>query len=73
MNHNIKLGTYKHYKGHICTVLGIAIHTENETELVIYTHPHDGKEQLWARPLEMFIENITTDDYNGPRFEYIGE
>lgn len=73
--YQIKTGKYRHYKGHICQVLGIARHSEDHTqELVIYTHPDEnGKEQLWARPIEMFKENIETTNYKGPRFEYLGE
>lgn len=71
----IKLGKYKHYKGHICEVIGIAKHSENpEQELVIYSHPDkSGKTELWARPIEMFQEDVITDNYKGPRFEYLGE
>lgn len=69
----VKLGKYKHYKGFICQVIGVAKHSENPTqELVIYTHPtDDGTEQLWARPIEMFLENVETESYKGPRFQYL--
>lgn len=71
----IKLGKYKHYKGHICQVIGVAKHSENPNqELVIYNHPDENDvDQLWARPMEMFQENIVTDNYKSPRFEYLGE
>lgn len=69
---NIKLGKYRHYKGHICRVIGVARHSESLQELVIYTHPDEkGIEQLWARPIEMFLENVETPTYKGPRFEYL--
>ena len=73
MEEKIKLGKYKHYKGGIYEVIGVARHSEDQTqELVIYTHPtDDGKEQLWARPIEMFKENVETNNYKGPRFEYL--
>ena len=75
MESKIKLGTYKHYKGHICKVIGIAKHSEDiNQELVIYTHKDEkGVEQLWARPIEMFLENVAAEGYSGPRFTYIGE
>jgi hypothetical protein len=74
MESKIKIGKYRHYKGHICTVIGVALHSEDHTQmLVIYSHPYQGKEQLWARPIEMFLENIETKEYQGPRFVYIGE
>ena len=68
----IKLGKYKHYKGHICEVIGVAKHSETLEELVTYTHPDEkGVEQLWARPIEMFLENVEVGNYKGPRFEYL--
>lgn len=72
---NIKLGKYRHYKGHICQVIGIAKYSENpEQELVIYSHPDKSdKTELWARPLSMFLENVETENFKGPRFEYLGE
>lgn len=73
MKNKIKLGKYRHYKGFICNVIGVAKHSENPSqELVIYTHPtKDCVEQLWARPIEMFEENVETNNYKGPRFEYL--
>jgi hypothetical protein len=74
MESKVKLGKYKHFKGGVVTVLGVAKNSEDYTqELVIYTHPYEGHEQMWARPVEMFLEDIDKDDYKGPRFEYIGE
>lgn len=74
MKNEIKLGKYRHYKGGIYEVTGVAMHSEfPEQELVIYIHPtDDGKEQLWARPIEMFLEDVETENYKGPRFEYLG-
>jgi hypothetical protein len=71
----IKLGKYKHYKGQICRVIGVAKNSENyNDEFVVYYHPDEnGKDQLWARPLEMFLENVEVENYKGPRFEYQGE
>ncbi|MFA6515067.1 MAG: DUF1653 domain-containing protein [Candidatus Paceibacterota bacterium] len=65
----VKLGKYRHYKGGIYEVIGVARHSEYpDQELVIYTHPNeDGTEQLWARPIEMFKENVETENYKGAR------
>lgn len=75
MESEIKPGKYKHFKGVIHEVIGVAKMTEDhEQEFVIYYHPDEnGNNQLWARPKEMFLENIERDNYKGPRFEYIGE
>lgn len=70
----IKLGKYKHFKGGIVTVIGVAKNSENyEEEFVVYTHPYEGHEQIWIRPLSMFLEKVEKDGYSGPRFEYIKE
>ncbi len=71
----IKLGKYKHYKGHIYEVIGVAKHSEvPNLELVIYTRPNeDGKNQLWARPIKMFMEDVETENYKGPRFKFLEE
>lgn len=71
----VKIGKYRHYKGHICQVIGLAKHSEDPNqELVVYTHrDENGKDQLWARPKEMFLENVETPNYKGPRFEYLGK
>ena len=70
----IKLGKYKHYKGYICEVIGIAKNSEDYSEeFVVYKHPNEnGEERLWIRPIKMFQENVETDNYKGPRFEYLG-
>lgn len=73
MDSKIKLGTYKHFKGHNVEVLGIAKNSENvDEEFVVYRHMHNGHD-LWIRPISMFTENVERDGYSGPRFEYIGK
>lgn len=67
----IKLGTYKHFKGHTVEVIGVAKNSENlDEEFVVYIHEYKGH-KLWIRPIAMFMENVERDGYNGPRFEYI--
>ncbi|MDP2860384.1 MAG: DUF1653 domain-containing protein [bacterium] len=65
----IKLGTYRHFKGHLCEVLGVAKHTETLEELVVYRHNETG--ELWARPKKMFLEKITVNGKKRARFEYL--
>jgi hypothetical protein len=65
---SLKLGKYKHFKGHDVTVIGVARHSEDpKQEFVVYDH--DGK--LWIRPLGMFLESVERDGYSGPRFTFI--
>ncbi len=71
----LKIGKYRHFKGHVCKVMGVAKSSEDpEKEFVIYEHEYeDGTMQLWARPKEMFLEEVERDRYKGPRFKYIGK
>ncbi len=69
----VKLGTYRHFKGHLIEVIAEAKHTETEEEMVVYWHlEEDGsKHQLWVRPKTMFLEKVTRDGKTQPRFKYI--
>jgi hypothetical protein len=66
---NLKPGLYKHFKGGIYEVLGLARHSETLEELVLYQH--DG--EFWVRPKEMFFETIQRDGVIKKRFEFVGE
>ncbi|OGD68616.1 hypothetical protein A3I18_01935 [Candidatus Campbellbacteria bacterium RIFCSPLOWO2_02_FULL_35_11] len=74
---NIKLGKYKHFKGTIVEVIGIAFDSETLEKTVVYNHPDPikgmGENTMWVRPLDMFMETIERDGKNVKRFEYIGE
>ena len=62
-------GVYRHFKGELYRVEGLATHTETGDLLVIYkSATHDGV-TTWARPLDMFCRKI-----NGkPRFELLDD
>ena len=66
----LKPGLYRHYKGNDYEVIGVARHSEDETELVVY-RPLYGDKALWVRPLSLFIEHVQVDDEQVPRFAYI--
>ncbi len=76
----IKLGKYKHYKGKEYEVIGIAKHSETLEDLVVYKALYQTEgENLWVRPLKMFLENVEVDAISEgkqrikkQRFEYIG-
>jgi hypothetical protein len=63
-------GLYKHYKGNEYKVVGVAKHSETEEELVVYVSLKD-PEQLWVRPLAMFIEVVELNGEKIKRFEKI--
>ena len=66
----LKAGIYRHYKGPEYKVYEVARHSETEQQLVVY-RPLYGEAKLWVRPLEMFVENVTFEGKNLPRFEWI--
>lgn len=72
MNEIINSGIYQHYKGNKYKVVGIAKHSETLEELVVYQALYNNN-QIWVRPLKMFIENVTVDGKKIPRFKYIGK
>lgn len=57
----VQKGRYRHFKGSEYEVLGVSTHSETGEKLVIYMSV-DGKETLWARPYDMFIDVV---EHNG--------
>ena len=59
----IKTNTiYRHFKGDYYLVLDIAKHSENKETYVIYRALYDSNE-LWVRPLDMFLSEIDHEKY----------
>lgn len=85
MNRQIQIdGLYRHFKGNIYRVLGLAKHTETNETLVIYRccdlNFLNGVEEygdIYARPIEMFLSEVDREKYPNVkqkyRFELIGE
>lgn len=69
---SVKPGRYRHYKGNDYQVEGVARHSEDESELVVY-RPLYGDRGLWVRPLAMFTENVEVDGKRVPRFAFVGD
>jgi len=76
MPEELKTGKYKHYKGKLYQVLGVARHTETDEFLVAYQALYDSEEfgsnTFWVRPLSMFVGKVQVDGKEMPRFEYVG-
>lgn len=66
----VKKGLYRHLNGEYYTVLDVATQTETGEQLVIYrkTNGEVGKQTIWARPADMFVEEVD----GVPRFEFLG-
>lgn len=67
----LPLGTYRHYKGLLYAVYGVARHSETLEALVLY-RPLYGESALWVRPFGMFTGTIEIEGEARPRFEWIG-
>lgn len=67
----VELGFYQHYKGRYYQVMALAQHSETLEWLVMYQALY-GDYGLWARPAEMFIENVEIAGELIPRFQYLG-
>jgi len=68
----LQLGKYKHYKGNLYEVIGIAHHSETLEDMVVYRALYNDFD-LWVRPLSMFLENVEINGVIMPRFEYLGD
>ena len=66
----ITTGKYRHYKGKDYEVIGVATHSETREQLVVY-RPLYGEGALWVRPLAMFVESVTVEGKEMPRFALV--
>ncbi len=64
---DIPTGTYRHYRGGLYEVIGVATHSETEEPLVVYRALY-GTFGLWVRPREMFLGDIQVDGRSTRRF-----
>ena len=65
---SIKKGIYRHYKGNLYEVIGIAKHSETLEEMVVYKALY-GDGGLWVRPAKMWNEIIEFPQKSVKRFE----
>ena len=70
----IRLGKYRHFKGVMIEVIGVALHSETLEEMVVYKKLEDFSEfkkgSLWVRPKKMFEEEVETKGKKVPRFVF---
>lgn len=67
---DIKPGIYQHFKGNRYRVLYVARHSEALEPMVVYQALY-GDGGLWVRPAAMWNEQVSRDDYSGPRFTFV--
>lgn len=66
----IKLGKYRHFKGNMYEVIGIAKNSETLEETVVYRALY-GEGELWVRPASMWNETVERDGKTFKRFEFV--
>lgn len=68
----IKLGKYRHYKGHQYKVISLAKDESTLEDVVIYEALYDNPvSKVWTRKLKNFTEEIEVGGRKVPRFEFI--
>ena len=65
-------GKYRHFKGKEYELIGVARHSETLEPMVVYRALY-GEGGLWVRPAAMWTEEVSREDYHGPRFVKIGD
>lgn len=68
----LKPGIYRHFKGNLYELIGVAKHSETLEPMVVYRALY-GDGGLWVRPAAMWDEQVDRDGYQGPRFTLVKE
>jgi hypothetical protein len=66
----MELGIYKHYKGNLYQVIGVACHTETGDQFIVYQALW-GDYRLWVRPKTMFCEKVFYNNQQVDRFTLV--
>ena len=67
---DIPAGKYRHYKGNLYEVIGVARHSETLEDMVVYRALY-GEHELWTRPAAMWNEEVMTPDGPVRRFTLV--
>jgi len=66
-------GRYRHYKGNLYEVIGLARHSETLEPLVVYRPLYGDVFKLWVRPHSMWNETVDVEGRKVPRFARSGD
>ncbi len=59
---------YRHFKGAIVEILEVAKDSETLEDMVVYKHTDTN--EIWVRPLSMFLSKVDTEKYPDVKQEY---
>ena len=59
---------YRHFKGMIVEILELAKDSETLEDMVVYRHTDTN--EVWVRPLSMFLSKVDTEKYPDVKQEY---
>ena len=69
MREIVKNAIYKHFKGDYYLVLDIAKSSETKEEYVVYRALY-GNNELWIRPVDMFLSKVDHEKYPEVKQKY---
>ena len=61
---------YKHFKGDYYLVEDVVVHSETREKLVLYRPLYGNENQLYVRPLEMFLSEVDHEIYPEVKQKY---
>lgn len=70
---SISVGSvYQHYKGLFYQIVALSRHSETLEEFVVYQALY-GDQEVWVRPLSLFLEDIFVGGHRRARFQCIDQ